>query len=103
MTKEKSILKFSMIRIVILVIPLLAFWNEIFESSNKQSIGGNSGISIPNSLVIAAVFFLFEILLGIEVLILLVKEKYKRAGISFTIGIIGIGLFYFATYLNTII
>ncbi len=101
--KEKSILKFVLIRLIVLSIPLIALCNEIFENNNTPSIGGNSGISIPTSLIIASIFFLFEICLGIEVLILLAKEKYKWAGISFTVGLVCIGLFYLATYMNTII
>ncbi len=102
MTKENSVSKFVIIRSLILAIPFITFCNEIFERSNTPSIGGNSGISISDKLIFAAIFFLFEIILGIEVLILLVREKYKFAGIGFLIGIAFIGLYFLAIYINTL-
>jgi hypothetical protein len=100
MKKEKSILVFVLIRSILLAIPLAVFCAEIFERSHTPSIGGNSGMSIPDSLVLAAVFFLFEIILGINVLILLFKGNYKFAGIGFLVGLVFIGLYFLAIYIN---
>jgi hypothetical protein len=102
MTKEKSTVKFALIWSILLVIPLIVFCAEIFERSSTPSIGGNSGMSIPESLIYAAAFFLFEIILGINVLILLIKEKYKLAGVGFLIGLVFIGLYFLAIYVNTL-
>jgi hypothetical protein len=102
MTKEKSLLKFVLIRSILLAIPLIAFCMEIFERSYTPSIGGNSGMSIPDSLILTAIFFLFEIILGINVFILLIKGNYKFAGIGFLIGLVFIGLYFFAVYVNTL-
>ncbi len=102
MTKEKSVLRFVLIRSIILAIPLITFCNAIFERSYLPNIGGHDGMSIPDRLVFAAVFFLFEIILGINVLILLIKGNYKFAGIGFLVGLVFIGLYFLAIYVNTL-
>jgi hypothetical protein len=103
MKKEKSILVFVLTRSILLAIPLIAFCMEIFERSHTPSIGGNSGMSIPDSLVFAAAFFLLEIILGINVLILLIKGNYKFAGTGFLVGLVFIGLYFLAIYVNTLV
>jgi hypothetical protein len=102
MKAEKSTLQFVLIRTVLLAMPFIGFCSEIFERNYTPSIGGNSGMSISSSLIFAAIFFLVEICIGINVLILLVQTNYKFAGIAFLVGVAFIGLYFLAIYINTL-